>query len=199
MCSLPSAGLRALALSCLLLCTACATPQQAARLADLTSAHVNSLNTELQAYVSDANASRKNDALLLAADQQYFQSLKDEAAGEVRAWRADPGNTHNKDKVSAFESLQQDATADMSQTDSSLQQQANRITAMEANYGTLTYSPIQMQSIITALQTLSKRASATSQISTFKTFSKTVLDDTRNGLEAASPNPNGVGVKKSPN
>jgi hypothetical protein len=181
-----------------LLCAACAAPRQAAQLADITSAHINTLNTQMQSYVSNANDSSKNDALLLASTQQYFQSLEDETQGEVRAWRANPGDPNNKDKIAAFDSLQQDAIADMATTDSSIKQQGNRIASMEANYGQLAYSTAQVQSIMAALQTLAKRSSNSTQVSTFYSFSDAVLQDAKNGLQASSPNPAGVVKKKTP-
>lgn len=174
------------------LVSGCAASRDAAHLADITSAHVNGLNTELQAYVASANDSRKTDAVRLAATQQYFRSLEDESLAEVRAWRANPADARNKDKISAFESLQTDATADMSVTDSSLRQEGNVATALETRYGSVTYSPTQLQSIVADLQQLSQRANSKTQLQALYTFSSAVLQDAKNGLKAKDLNPNGL-------
>jgi hypothetical protein len=180
---------------CLLL-SACAAPRNAATLADIASAHLNTLNVEMRAYVAAANDSRKNDSLRLASTRQYYQSIEDTASIEVRAWRANPEDPQSKNRISAFESLQQDATADMATTASSLRQQGNVILALESSYGQLTYSPTQLQAIVADLQSLSKRASDTTEVQVLASFSSSVLTDVKSGLNSSSLNPNGVSKQK---
>jgi hypothetical protein len=177
------------------LLSACAAPRQAATLADITSAHLNALNTEMQAYVSSADDARKNDALRLASTRQYYQSIDDLAGSEVRAWRANPDDPKNKNKVAAFDSLQQDAMLDMAMTDSSLKQQGNAVTALEASYGQVTYDATQIPSIIANLQLLAKRSSGSTELTTFYAFSSVVIADAKSGLKASTVNPNGVAPK----
>ncbi len=180
-----------------LLLSACAAPRQAATLADITSAHLNALNIEIQAYVSSTDDARKNDALRLASTRQYYQSIDDLAISEVRAWRANPDDPKNKNKIAAFDSLQQDAVLDMATTDSSLKQQGNAVVALEASYGQVTYDATQIPSIIANLQVLAKRSSGSTELTTFYAFTSAVIADAKNGLKASTVNPNGVATKTS--
>ncbi len=185
----------ALALSVLSLSgclSGCAGSREAARLADITSAHVNTLSSEMQAFVSNANDSRKSDALRLASIRKYYQSIDDLSLSEVRAWRANPADQQSKNKIAAFESLQQDATVDMATTDSSIKQEGNAVSALEASYGQITYSPAQIQVVVANLQSLSKRSTGTARLQAFYVFSDAVLQDAKNGLNASKLNPNGV-------
>lgn len=185
-------ALECLLISGLLLTTACTAEKDASRLAAITSAHLQSLNGQMQQYVATTNDSRKNDALRLASLQTYYRSIDDIALSQVRAWKAYPEDPGNKNKVAAFDALQSDAQSDLANSESDLQQKNDALATLEASYGQLTYNPSTITGIITQLQALSKGSTAVPQIELLYTFSSEVLRDAKTGLATSQLNPNGV-------
>lgn len=172
--------------------TGCATPRDAARLADLTSAQVNAVNAQMRDFVAQANESRINDAQRIAATRLYFQTVENTALLEVQAWKDNPNDPSSKAKVAAFDSLQQDASKDMATVDTGATQFTNLEAALQSGYGQLTYSPSELNSVISNLETISKRATNSGQLSALRSFSQSVISTAKSALSAAQLNSNGV-------
>ncbi len=166
----------------------CAAPRQAAQLATLTSGHVNTLNAELKEYVDAVNASRKSDAQRVASAQTRWDQDNTYVQRFVTEWEIDKtGSLSN-----AFAALQKQSTSEMAITDSYSKRQSEAATQLQAAYGQLSYTPAQLQGVISALQSLADRDGGKAQLSALKDFASTTLADAKKDLNAAKPATNGI-------
>jgi hypothetical protein len=166
----------------------CAAPKAASKLATLTSGHVNTLNAEFKQYVDAANASRKADAQRVAAAQTRWDQDNSYVQRFVTEWDIDKSTS----LTNAFAALQKQSVAEMAITDSSLKRESEATAQLQAAYGQLSYTPAELQGVISALQSLASRDGDKAQVEAFESFSKTTLDDAKTELNSAKPAAEGV-------
>jgi hypothetical protein len=173
---------------CVALVTASCAARDAAKLATITSDHVNKLNIELTQYAADANALRKQDAIRIAAarsrwdqDAAYNQQI-------FTQWQIDNASA----PLRALDALQKQSAADMARTDSLIKRQSDDQAQLEAAYGKVTYDPAKLASVVAQLQALAKRAEASTQLQLNAKFAAAVVSDAKNDLAAAKIKPAGA-------
>jgi hypothetical protein len=179
-------------LGALLLMAGCSAPRVAARLATVTSDHINTLNGELKQYADAANASRQSDAQRIAAAQSRWDQDNAYIQPFLTQWQIDRQSA----LINAFEALQRQSDAEMAITDSYVKRQNDAATQLAKTYGRLSYSPGELQNVIAALQKLIDRAGAGQQISAIRDFAATTVADTKkqlkeSQLKAGGQTPNG--------
>jgi hypothetical protein len=166
----------------------CAAPRQAAQLATLTSGHVNTLNADLKEYVDAVNASRKSDAQRVASAQTRWDQDNTYVQRFVTEWEIDKTTSLSN----AFAALQKQSSSEMAITDSYIKRQSEATTQLQDAYGQLSYTPAQLQSVISALQSLANRDGGKAQLSALKDFASTTLADAKKDLNAAKPATKGI-------
>jgi len=165
----------------------CSSPRVAARLAAVTSGHVNTLNTELAQYVNAANASRQADARRVAAAQSRWDQDNAYIQPFLTQWRID----RKSSLTDAFAALQEQSNAELTITDNYLKRQNDAAAQLAGSYGQLSYSPAQLEGVIAALQKLVDRSGPEQQITIIRDFARNTLDDTRKQLQESQLNPAG--------
>jgi hypothetical protein len=167
------------------------------RLATITSDHVNRLNGEMKRYVDLASAGRAEDAARIASARSRWDQDSAVNQQRVTTWEIDSGAIGSRADATkalhSYEILQKQSAADMARTDSYLKRQRDAQAQLEASYGTVTYDPAKLEDVVAQLQALAKREETGVQLQLNAAFAAAVLSDVKNDLDAAKPNPKGVG------